>query len=92
MTLRTFATALTLTAAANLPMTAQTAPQAPHSHGTLVATTALEPLLPAPEGWTRTKASADRVVVSAAERYPALSAVTVVDGGFHWDGLRVRAR
>lgn len=101
MTLRTFATALTLTAAANLPMTAQTAPQAPHSHGTLVATTALEPLLPAPEGWTRTKASADRVVVSEACDYSFAGAtyaragmivrVTIADTGKSEEALGLLA-
>lgn len=78
--LRTFATALALTGAASLPLTAQTAPQAAHSHGTLVAASALEPLLPVPEGWTRTKTSADRVVVSESCDYSFAGATYAKDG------------
>jgi hypothetical protein len=80
MTLRTFATALALTAAPSLPLTAQTAPQVPHSHAKLVAASALEPLLPAPEGWTRIKASADRVVVSESCDYSFAGATYTRDG------------
>ena len=80
MTLRTFATAFALTAAASLTLTAQTAAPAPHSHGKLVATSALEPLLPAPDGWTRTKASADRVVVSESCDYSFAGATYTREG------------
>jgi hypothetical protein len=108
MTLRTLlgphirlaAAALTIAAAVTLSLSAQT-PPAPAAPGPLVAATVLEPLLPSPDGWTRTKASSDRVTVSASCLYSFAGAtytkdamtvrVTVADTGSNEEALGLLA-
>ena len=71
-------------ATSNFPAHAQSVPQNPQPPVALVAAAALEPLLPAPAGWTRTKSGGDRVVVSDACNY------TFADAVFLKDGTKVR--
>jgi hypothetical protein len=57
-------------------VSAQPAPQTPAA---LVATATLEPLLPAPAGWTRVRAIGNRVVVSESCGYTFAEATFVKD-------------
>jgi hypothetical protein len=86
MTLRTFATTFTTLAAVvvNGTIAAQTAPQGIPRTEKLVPTASLEPLLPAPEGWTRTRAGGDRVTVSESCGY------SFADATYMKDGMKVR--
>jgi hypothetical protein len=65
-------------------VSAQPAPQTQTAPAALVATAGLEPLLPAPAGWTRVRAIGDRVVVSESCGY------TFAEATFVKDEMRVR--
>lgn len=98
--LRLAATAPLMAAAVTLTLSAQ-APQAPAPPGKLIASTVLEPLLPSPAGWTKTRASADRVTVSESCGYTFAGAtytkdamtvrVTVADTGKNDESLGLLA-
>jgi len=85
MSLRTLATALTtLTAAATVTLAAQSSPQAPGAAEKPLPAAALEPLLPAPQGWTRIKAGGNQVTVSESCGY------SFADATYTKDGMKVR--
>ena len=71
-------------AASSLSLSAQSAPQQPAPPVSQVAATSLEPLLPAPAGWTRSRSGANRVVVSEACGY------TFADAVYEKDGMKLR--
>ena len=74
----------TIAAATTLSLAAQTALPSPQTSEKLVAAAALEPLLPTPVGWTRTRSGGERVTVSEACSY------TFADGVYTRGESRVR--
>lgn len=77
--MRTLAGVLAIGVVTAVAVSAQPAPQPQKPSLALVATAALEPLLPQPDGWTRVKAGGSRVDVSESCGY-AFADATLMKG------------